>query len=334
MKLQAFLSWWLSELAEMLPDRLRPAGGTVWTVEIRGDMLEAGRVGRSGWQKAGEAALADGEQVRRLVREAGNRPAILRLNPGQSLCRTVILPQAAEPQMRDAIAFQIDRYTPFRADDVFFGFTVAGRDSEGQTIQVELAVAPRKMVAGLVERLRGLGVETGHLAVDDIAIGQEAAARHATGRAVLVPLILAAILAVADIAAPLVRGWLELEELRAEMEEAKAKAVATAALRQDVDRQSRQLSFAAERRRVQPPMEEVLTELTRLVPDGTWATHLSIDGGTVQFTGTSNAANSLVTALEQSALFTRAAFRSPVTQDSATGSEQFHLSADLRARQP
>lgn len=332
MKIQAFLNWWLSELAEMLPARLRPQGGTAWTVEIRGDMLEAGRMGRSGWQKAGEAPLADAAHVKALVHEAGNRPAILRLNPSQSLCRTVILPQAAEPQIRDAIAFQIDRYTPFRTEDVFFGFAVTNR--EDQTLEVELAVAPRKMVAGLVEMLRGLGVETGRLAVGDIAIGQETAARAATGRAALVPLAVAAILAVADIATPLVRGWLELEDLRAEMEEAKAQAIATAALRQEVDKQTRQLSFATERRRVQPPMEEVLTELTRLVPDGTWATHLSIDGGTVQFTGTSNAANSLVTALEQSALFTRAAFRSPVTQDSASGREQFHLSADLRARQP
>lgn len=331
---RAFLNWWLSELAEMLPARLRPAGGTTWTVEIRDEVLEVGQSGRSGWHKTGEAALADSQQVERLARGLGGRPAILRLNPGQSLRRKVILPLAAEPQMRDAVAFQLDRYTPFRADEVFFGLAVAGRDADSQTMEVDLAIVPRKVAAELIGRLRGLGVETDHLCVGDIAIGQEMSARPTGGRAALVPLALAALLAVADIATPLVRGQLELDTLRRELEQAKTAAAATAALREQLDRQNRQSSFAAERRRSQPPMEEVLTELTRLVPDGTWATHLSIDGGTVQFTGYSNAANALVAVLEQSALFTRATFRSPVTQDAATGREQFHLSADLQKRQP
>ena len=76
---------------------------------------------------------------------------------------------------------------------------------------------------------------------------------------------------------------------------------------------------------------EALAELTRLVPDQAHIVQLELRDGTVQLHGYAAAASELIGLLDQSEVFKEPQFRSPVTQDPRSGSEQFHLSVELAA---
>ena len=70
-------------------------------------------------------------------------------------------------------------------------------------------------------------------------------------------------------------------------------------------------------------------EITRVLPDSTWASRLDIDIGEIQLQGQSSSSAALIQLLEASPLLQNVRFRSPVTGIGNTDQDRFHLSADL-----
>ena len=62
------------------------------------------------------------------------------------LRKALDLPLAAEDDLDQLLRFEMDRLTPFRAEDVVFAQRVLERDPERQRMTVELQVAPRAVV--------------------------------------------------------------------------------------------------------------------------------------------------------------------------------------------
>jgi hypothetical protein len=65
---------------------------------------------------------------------------------------------ATEENLRQVLAFEMDRLTPFRAEEVYFDLRVLARDMAPGTLSVLLAVARRELVDARVERLRATGI--------------------------------------------------------------------------------------------------------------------------------------------------------------------------------
>lgn len=76
---------------------------------------------------------------------------------------------------------------------------------------------------------------------------------------------------------------------------------------------------------------EILRELTRLLPDGTWVQELHVGDGTVEIFGISTRAADLVRPLENSPYFSQVEFTSPITRD-AQNKEIFQMR--MRLKQP
>ena len=76
---------------------------------------------------------------------------------------------------------------------------------------------------------------------------------------------------------------------------------------------------------------EILQELTRLLPDGTWVQEVQLEEGTVEIGGMSTRAADLVQPLENSRYFFQVEFTSPITRD-AQNKEVFRMR--MRLRQP
>ena len=121
----------------------------------RQDELELIASGRGGDRALGQLPLEESvlTAVRRRLEDAAV-PAWLLLPSATVLRRSLSLPLAAEPRLREVLAFELDRQTPFSADQVSHQGRVLSRDPATQQMQVELLVLPR---ARLDAELQAIG---------------------------------------------------------------------------------------------------------------------------------------------------------------------------------
>src|SRR5688572_5073293 len=146
-----FLTWWGRQLAPLVPPRVR-----AWFVEHRDELLvrvddDALVVRRASEPTEAERRIArtEPEDVQRAAfqRELAvseERPdVVFCIAPRHVLRRTLHLPLAAEENLRQVLGFEMDRQSPFRADQVYFDQRVLARDVATKQLTVELALVPR-----------------------------------------------------------------------------------------------------------------------------------------------------------------------------------------------
>ena len=165
--LRAFWHWWLGELAPLLPAgvrnaarrrRLRPVlafgddSAVLWVPRIANGKLgfeEAARIPLS--PDPGATTNAGRAAISALPRVAYGGPVteakvVVALPESQVLRKTITLPAAVEDNLVQALAYDLDRHTPFKTDELYFDAAVVGRDSAKKEIRVELAAALRTTV--------------------------------------------------------------------------------------------------------------------------------------------------------------------------------------------
>lgn len=346
--LAAFLGWWLGELAGLLPRRVRERGRR----ERRGSVLIFGRQqsvvlerGAEGERVLGslEADAPDHDQrLRELLKQARRRRLVtVRLSDELGLRKLLDLPLAAKEDLDQMLRFEMDRLTPFRADEVYFAHRVLGSDAQNRRMSVELQLAPKREIDRVLEAAQRFGIAPARI---ELAVGPGGAGplnllpgepRQGTREQRLnrVLAVLALVLAFCAIAIPLQRQRAAVAQLEAEVAAAKTQAEESLALRDRLDQLTRSAQFLVDRKTRTPLVLEVLEELTRLVPDQAYIVQLELRDQTLELQGFASAASDLIGVLDGSPLFKAPQFRSPVTQDRESGAERFHVSVELAAKE-
>jgi general secretion pathway protein L len=350
--LPRFFAWWGGELAALAPPRWRArfGGGAAWHLLERVD--GQWRLRRDGspdvlaqWSDdldapAQQAALADG--LRGVDRE--DLRLALCLPPALVLRRSLLLPVAARDTLHQVGAFEMDRQTPFRAEQVRYDIRELEAPAPAGRIAAELVAVPRATLDPLLARLGQLGI-----AVDavDLAAGAgrtgvnllpaEQAPRRTRPRQRLNLALAAAIV----VLAVLVLGeWLHnrraaLEQMQAQVETMRGEAQQVAGLRQQLQDNAGAAGFLAERKKNTVSALAVLQDLSQRLPATAWLERMSIDNnGQVGFQGQSPQAARLVDALKDSAVISNPNFQGTIQVDPQTGKERFYMVAQLRKQAP
>lgn len=346
--LRTFLCWWRDELFDCLPANWReflrhePARMLIW---LDGEQLRFER--RRGDQLEGSLNAPDDElQVDRapldtLLGHGDERVGqIIVALPGSDVMRRRLqLPEAAKANLNQVLAFEMDRQTPFKADQVFFDAHVLRRDPQTRQLAVDLAVVPKGIVEQALARLATL--ELAPTVIDGSAGAQRlgfnllpAALRtHQSDRRTRINWILA----VGAIALVTMVMWQSLvlreqtmETLMSDVEIAKQEALQSAELERQVREAINAANFLARKRMERPATIEVLRELTQLIPDGTWLERLSFVGEQVQIQGQSERADQLIGILGQSRYLESPTFQGIIQPDGQTRKERFTIMARVR----
>ena len=93
-------------------------------------------------------------------------------------------------------------------------------------------------------------------------------------------------------------------------------------------------AFLDRSRAARPTTVEILDELSRLLPDGTWLEKVAIEGDQLVLIGLSNEASALVRRLEPSPLWRSPALTGALQPDPRSGRDRFSLVAELATRPP
>ena len=273
----------------------------------------------------------------RLDANAAGVPRWLLLDAGQVLRPQLAVPAGAEPRLREMMVHEIDRQTPFAAEQVSFEARVLARDAATRQLRVELVVLPLARLQALLEQLGPLaaglaGVDV--IAPDGSALGVNllpAAQRvqRADRARVLHAGLAAAVLAIVFASLWITLGNRESahEAWSGRVEQAQREAREARKLRAALEGSVRAANFLAQQRATQPTVLEVLSDLTRRLPDDTFLEKVAINGGQVTLIGQSARASALVGVLQQSPLIHKPTLTGSVQADPRTGKERFTLTA-------
>jgi general secretion pathway protein L len=269
----------------------------------------------------------------------GSRVEVL-LNPGHVLFRPLDFPKRAVEFLDGMIRTQIDRLTPWTANEAVFGWSPPA-DIPNERIGLILAATSKSKIQPLVQLAGNFGAasvtafaepQSGEGAPAKLKVF-ETSLQSVIGRRLDVPRILRITLLCTGLAAAasLLLGSYIGNSLDAELQQLLhriAERRASLRLNQAAGGGSA-LSLLAKRKQTTPSSVMVLEAISRVLPDSTYVTELRIEGDKVQVVGISQDAPSLIRLMEQSPQFSRATFFAPTTRAQRDPGERFHIEVHI-----
>jgi general secretion pathway protein L len=371
--LPRFWRWWMAELAPLVPAaprseiqrrRTRPVlefgegEAILWRPELVGTttrLAELARVTLSGdaaiVAEAGRAAIAALRSWNGGGPSARPRIAVA-LAPRQVLRKELVLPAAVEENLHRTLAYDLDRHTPFRPEQLYFDASVVGRDVAKRTIRVQWAAALRNVVDAARKQAEEWGATVVAVVPGPASIGRlrlNLLPENERPRPMLwrrwqvwVPAALVAVCALAVVFVPLVQKREYTIALMRQTGEAKGQAEVVDALRREFERQQSDYNYVLSKKYSWPGTVQILDDVTKVLPDDTWITQFEMKTTTkakevqreVFLRGESANAGKLISLLEDSRLVDQVVLRSPTTKLQPGPGEVFDLGGVLRALAP
>jgi general secretion pathway protein L len=269
----------------------------------------------------------------------GSRVEFL-LKPDRVLFRSIDFPRQAADFLDGMIRTQIDRLTPWSANDAVFGWGKPANIAN-ERIQLTLAATSKDKIQPLVQLASNLGAAS-ITAFAEPPSSEGAPARFKVfetslqsgfGRTLDVPRLLRITLlstglaAAASLALAAYMGdTLDVEQQQLLHRIAERRA--SLRLGQTGAGGSAR-SLLEKRKQTTPSSVMVLEAMSRVLPDSTYVTELRIEGDKVQVVGISQDAPSLIRLMEQSPQFSRATFFAPTTRTQSDPGERFHIEVHI-----
>jgi len=344
----AFMAWWGGQLRALLPVRWQAffSGGNVWCLlHHESGQWHARRSGQPQNAAPWSDTLDAPEQQAMLgAALAGVDRQDLRLAlclpPEGVLRRRLLLPEAARDNLRQIGAFEMDRQTPFRLDQVYYDLRPLRGAAPAGRIAAELIAAPRALVDARLEHLRNAGIviDAVDLCEGDARLGvnllpPDMVRAHRDPRRRLNLALAAAALMLLLLC---LGQWLHNREealaaMQAQVEDMRGDAQKISNLRKQLEESTGAAGFLARRKTDSVAVVDVLQDLTARIPDDTWLERFTVDSsGRVGLQGQSAKAAPLIDVLQSSKLITGANFQGVIQRDPATNKERFYMDAQLR----
>lgn len=347
--LKGFFNWWGRELAFLVPKTLRQRlrdrhGCVVFTPEVHGyAAVFCDDDGKVVVRRQLDLATSTGFQQLKIQFPAIEKAeVVLRLTADQAIHKLIYLPAVAYENLQQVVGFELDRYTPFSVEQVYFNAIMLGKTDHSQ-LEVLLIAAPKVSLDEQLLQVEALGVRP-----HKIDYQQVLEDFPQIGNAVnLLPdrylhqgsklnrslhWFISGLLLLLTLSVLVWPIWLQgqaVDSLKTRIKQLEKQNRVVDEQQTELDAVRAETQKLIEIKHKSPALLAVLNELSNLLDDSTWLTHMQYSNNRMQIQGQSPAASALIGVLEQSEFFGNVSFVSPLTQDKTTGRERFQISMDI-----
>ncbi len=352
---KAFFKWWGKELAELTPESLRrlvaedrpiillvpeEQGFEVSILEHAG----ASEFRHRQWIGVNDKAVFAGLFAK--FPELAKAECVLALKAEQGLSKLLTLPEAAAENLEQVVEFELDRYTPFTRDQVYFTVARLGKNEQGN-VQALLVLAPRALLDEYCEQLAAWDASLARVVFQPLLqhdaelaascnLLPERYRKPANRLALWTPWLLNGVLLILFLTALIVPVWREkaaVDFLKTQLKALEKETRFVEQKQQEINEMLNENKQLVDIRQDTPEILDILSELTHLFKDDSWVTNLQYSEKHLQIQGQSPSASAYIGILEASPIFSNVSFVSPLTQDKNTGLERFQISMDVHSRQ-
>lgn len=340
---------WLDSVAETVISivvKIRPYRTVrlVETDEGQFAVLDMGKGGNAAFPRAQlqfEGGKVASPPVLRESLRGGRIEIFLRAD--RFVFKTVELPARAADFLDGVVRAQIDRLTPWSADQAAFGFGAAAEAGSGRML-ITIAATAKAMLLPLAQAFAALGVGSVVLCARSpeaeadapaITVMQENAGGMFSVRAVrriLVGVLAGAFLiaVAAGIAASFVENGLRARQDEVARRIVQRRTAAIAARNNLGDPKLIAERALAQRKNASPSAVIALEILSQILPDNTYVTELRIEADKVRLSGITHDAPELIRLIEQTHHFKDATFFAPITRSSTDTGDRFNIEAKIQ----
>ncbi len=344
-----FLRWWKTHLWECLPSGLRaraqknsrpmmisPADDAIWPE--RSELDKPLRISQTTFLSGNANKL---------------RSVTLAVGEASGLRRAVELPIAVEERLGQVLAYELDRLTPLRADELYFDYRLLSRNASRGVCTVELLAVPKKRADEMIAaaKARGAQVDRLLLAPSDVDHGVDLLRSSKVIESVgdprrwLTPALaaLCVILALALVAYPVYKKREYVISLLPIESSARAEAEAASIVQRQLERQVTEYNHLLKRKHASPIAVQVLEDMTKRLPADTWAQSFEIKAianapagqhpREVIVQGETGSGAKLLQLVQESTLLKDPVLKAAMTRVSPTA-ERFHFAGELAAVPP
>ncbi len=351
-----FFTWWGQELSFLLPQKFRESltrGKSFLTIESVSNKAKICYINQDEEVLLGLFsfdALAK-EELQEIIDENSqykDAEVVLRVPKDQSIKQDIFLPVAAESNTQQVLTYELDKYTPFNKDQVHFDTIKFEKKKDASHIQLLLILVKKETLQVLYDKSLSLGL-TPHFADSE---NQKVISGDSASRYNLLPanlckksdktpffimlgsILLSFILLVILFVYPLNRLDTGIERLKRHTRLVENVAQEIEQSKKGVDFLYSTTKKVIEKQNELPAMVDVIDTVSQIFNDETWVSQFRFVKKSLQLTGQSVNASSLIELLEKEPIFHNAKFISPVTKDNRTGMERFKISMDVKKDKP
>jgi general secretion pathway protein L len=322
-----FVRWWGTQLLACLPAKWQH-----WVVRDD-EIVVYWRHGEL-WDKNNSHVIASDIHISSVAR------LVLILAPEEVLMRRISLPQTAAPELSTIMMYEVDKYVPFKAHQVYLDFErpVICPD---KSLLVNLVVVARVRLDAILQDLAGQGLKI--TAVDALDSGGRrlqldlAPPNWHTGkidpRRRICWLLATVCVALIFLAMQLLLNDNErqLGAMRGEVKEMRDQAQYIQTLRQRLNAAQEAGQWVVTHKAQAPSISGLLNELSECIPKGTWLEQMVINpSGDLNLEGQSENASGLIEQMKKCPSLTNPSFAGVLQTDPLTGKDRFSIVTHLK----
>lgn len=271
----------------------------------------------------------------------GSRIELL-VRPERFVFKPLELPSRAAEFLEGVVRSQIDRLTPWSADQAAFGSSVPADLGSGRIV-VTVAATAKVMLAPIQQAFSGTGARSiviraaPPLASPDMAaikITEENVTRvldvNVVRRVVMVTLACALLVSLAaEAASTFIGGNLQTHQDELARQIARQRSVLLMSRHAAGDPKTL-AEQALLRRKNESPSDVIALEiLSKILPDTTYVTEMHIEANKLQLTGITHDAPQLIRLIEQTKHFSQTTFFAPITRSPSDSRDHFSIEARM-----
>ncbi len=263
---------------------------------------------------------------------------VLVLNDDKVIKKTINLPIAVYDSLQQVISFELNRFTPFNPEQVYFVAIPIGKTDYGQ-INVLLVLTPKQVLDDLITKLNHLQVFPDKVDCDnfnhnkqdyDLLPDQYRRAEDTVKKITRWSAItVLSLLALMVLIMPVWRQSHIVDVLNDKIKANEKQFNHVIQQQSEIQALTKQTQALIDLKNSSPVVIVVLNELTHLLSNETWLTNFQLIDKKIQIQGVSPNASALIGLLEKSSIFNNVVFVSPITQDKNSGKERFQISIEL-----
>lgn len=352
-----FFSWWTTQLKSFVPEKHHakwfPEPVKIYLIQKNEEMQVWCKQGDD-FQLYTDASDKEGKQeewwhqVQHVINQAEGQKVEIKylIDNDKALLKKIALPEAAKDNLEEVIGFELDKYVPFNAEQVQLSYKIDKENSTEEKIVMDLVVMPKEKILKLVNlcdeksisldaidvNLATTDVQPNDLGVNLLPAEKRKAVNFFNIKLNLGLLLLLMALIYFVMHTSIANKQNKIDKLTVINSQLQTKARQSKLLKKELKAVIISSKFLQNKKATHPALVEVLSEITSILPDSTYVTRLKVSQDSLEITGQSDNANSLIPKLNQSNQWYAPQIGS-VTSDPRTKKEKFTIKAVFKKPQ-